>query len=475
MPSPIEPSWSFLERFGQLSPDLCCLRNRDGYFAWVSDRWSQVLGWSPAELTACPWIEFIHPDDVVDTDAYEQETQDPAQQTPITYKNRFRHQDGNYRWLTWRVEPYHEGMSVAIAQDATESQWRGSPQYRSGLQTSLQLRDQALAASSMGIVMADARRPDMPLIYVNPAFEKMTGYSASEVLGTNCRFLQGKAKQQPALDVLRQAIQGQRSCTVILKNFRKDGSQFWNELTTSPIFAEDGQLTHFVGIQVDVSQRVQAEQSLRLEKNKSERLLLNVLPKPVVAQLKKFQGTLAQQFPAASILFADLVGFSPQASRMQPLALVEQLNQIFSRFDRLADQYGVEKIKTIGDAYMAAAGLPLPQENHLEAIAALALEMQAALQGLTWPDGEPIALRIGIHTGAVVAGVIGINKFIYDLWGDTVNIAARMEQSGEAGQIQVTEAVYEQLKDSYCFTARGPVEIKGKGTMMTYWLQADGV
>ncbi|MEM8637685.1 MAG: adenylate/guanylate cyclase domain-containing protein [Cyanobacteria bacterium P01_G01_bin.54] len=471
IPSPAEPSWSFLERFGQLSADLCCVRNGSGYFEWVSDRWSQVLGWSSAELIARPWSDFIHPDDLVDTDAYEQDAKAPKQQTPLTYKNRFRHQEGGYRWLTWRVEPYHSGLSLAIAQDATESQWRGSPQYRKGLQTSLKLRDQALAASSMGIVMADAQRPDMPLIYVNPAFEKMTGYSASEVLGTNCRFLQGQCKQQPALDVLRQAIQDQCSCTIILKNFRKNGSPFWNELTISPIFAETGQLTHFVGIQVDVSQRVQAEQSLRLEKNKSERLLLNVLPQPVVAQLKQFQGTLAQQFSAASILFADLVGFSSQASQMQPLALVEQLNQIFSRFDRLAARYNVEKIKTIGDAYMAAAGLPLPQENHLRAIADLALEMQTALQDLRWPSGDPIALRIGIHTGVVVAGVIGINKFIYDLWGDTVNIAARMEQSGEPGQIQVTKAVYEQLRDRYHFARRGPVEIKGKGTMMTYWLQ----
>ncbi|NEO82804.1 MAG: PAS domain S-box protein [Spirulina sp. SIO3F2] len=470
MPHPpfILPS---LDRFFHLSPDLCCVRDTAGYFQQVSDRWTATLGWSIAELTERPWIEFIHPDDVADTDVHEQDAQQPDRQTPVTYKNRFRHRDGSYRWLAWRVDSYQEGLSAAIAQDATESQWRGSQQYRRGLSATLKLRDQALAASSVGIVMADARLPDMPLIYVNPAFETMTGYSASDVLGTNCRFLQGDKKQQPGLEVLRQAIQRQRNCTAILLNFRKDGTPFWNELTISPIFDEAGRLTHFVGIQVDVTLRVQAEQSLRQEQQKSEQLLLNVLPKPIVTQLKERQGTLAQQFPAATILFVDLVDFTTQASQLSALVLVETLNQIFSAFDRLAAEHGVEKIKTIGDAYMVVAGLPLPQSSHVSAIADLALAMRKVIQDFTWPGGEAIQLRMGIHTGAVVAGVIGINKFSYDLWGDTVNIAARMEQSGEPGQIQVTPAVYQQLRDNYHFEMRGQINIKGKGEMMTYWLQ----
>lgn len=437
----------------------------------MSDRWTGILGWSHAELTERPWIEFIHPDDVADTDAHEQDAQHPERQTPVTYKNRFRHQNGAYRWLTWRVEPYQTGLSMAIAQDSTESQWRGSQQYRRGLSASLKLRDQALAASSAGIVMADAQRPDMPLIYVNPAFERMTGYDASEVLGTNCRFLQGDKTQQPALDVLRYAIRRQRNCTVKLLNFRKDGSLFWNELTISPIFDEAGQLTHFVGIQVDVTLRVEAEQALRQEQQKSERLLLNVLPQPIMKQLKERPGTLARQLPAATILFVDLVGFTAQASQLNPLLMVETLNQIFSAFDRLVAQQGVEKIKTIGDAYMVVAGVPLPQNNHDSAIAELALAMREAIQDFTWPDGTALQLRMGIHTGAVVAGVIGIQKFSYDLWGDTVNIAARMEQSGEAGKIQVTQAVYDLLRDRYTFEQRGKIAIKGKGEMTTYWLQ----
>lgn len=464
---------SALDRFWQLTPDLCCIRDQTGYFAKVSDRWAVVLGWSQAELCGRPWIEFIHPDDVADTDAHERDAQAPGRTTPVTYKNRFRHAEGHYRWLAWRVEAHHDGRSMAIAQDVTENQWRGSREYRTGLTSTLKLRDQAIAASSVGIVMADARRPDMPLIYVNPAFERMTGYSASEVLGTNCRFLQGQYKQQQGLNVLRHAIKAQRNCTVTLKNFRKDGTQFWNELTISPVFDDGGKLSHFVGIQVDVSLRVQAERSLRLEKNKTERLLLNVLPKPIVEQLKEVQGTLAEQFPSATILFADLVGFTSHANELKPLVLVDKLNQIFSAFDRLAAKHGVEKIKTVGDAYMAAAGLPLPHADHLGAIASLALAMQQEIQSFTWTSGDPIKLRIGIHTGPVVAGVIGIQKFIYDLWGDTVNIAARMEQSGEPQQIQVTQAVYDQLRDRYQFTPRGPVEIKGKGLMPTYWLVPD--
>ncbi|NEO28091.1 MAG: adenylate/guanylate cyclase domain-containing protein, partial [Kamptonema sp. SIO4C4] len=230
-------------------------------------------------------------------------------------------------------------------------------------------------------------------------------------------------------------------------------------------------LTHFVGIQADVSDRIIAEKALRLEKNRSEQLLLNILPKPIAEQLKKFQGTLAQQFDEVTILFADIVNFTPISSQMQPLELVSTLNQIFSTFDRLVDQYQLEKIKTIGDAYMVVGGLPLPKADHASAIAAMALEMQQQIKQFLTPQGHPFQMRIGIHSGSVVAGVIGIKKFIYDLWGDTVNVASRMESQGEVGQIQVSEITYELLKEQYDLEKRGAVAIKGKGEMTTYWLR----
>ncbi|HEY9651452.1 MAG TPA: adenylate/guanylate cyclase domain-containing protein, partial [Coleofasciculaceae cyanobacterium] len=395
---------------------------------------------------------------------------DRVSSTPIWLKNRYRCRDGSYRWLSWRLSAYENGFSYGIAQDITESNWRGSGAYRTGVQETVKLRDQAIAASSVGIVLADARLPGMPLIYVNPAFEKITGYSAAEVLGYNCRFLQGKKTSQEAIEQLRAAIKAGEHCTVILLNYRKDGTPFWNELTISPIYDDDKTLTHFVGIQSDISDRIRAEQALRLEQHKSERLLLNILPKPIVEQLKQFQSSLAQQFPEATILFADIVGFTPLSAQMPPLELLNLLNQIFSVFDQLAEKHGVEKIKTIGDAYMVAGGLPVPTDNHAEAIAQMALDMQDAIQQFQAQQGQSFQMRIGINTGPVVAGVIGIKKFSYDLWGDAVNVASRMESSGLPGKIQVTAATKERLQDKFLFEERGAILVKGKGRMMSYWL-----
>ena len=223
-------------------------------------------------------------------------------------------------------------------------------------------------------------------------------------------------------------------------------------------------------LQKEIQERKHVENALRVEQQKSEQLLLNILPKAVVEQLKQFQGSLAERFDDATILFADIVNFTPLAAQVMPLELVHLLNQIFSTFDRLAEQYGLEKIKTIGDAYMIVGGLPLPNENHAEAVMEMAIAMQAAIQRFARIDGQPLQLRIGINTGAVVAGVIGIKKFSYDLWGDAVNIASRMEAQGVPGKIQVTEATYQRLKHKYHFTPAGELMIKGKGLMNIYHL-----
>ncbi|HAA29261.1 MAG TPA: hypothetical protein DCE56_18110 [Cyanobacteria bacterium UBA8553] len=229
----------------------------------------------------------------------------------------------------------------------------------------------------------------------------------------------------------------------------------------------------------DITERKQAEEALRIEQEKSERLLLNILPKLIANRLKQDQrligewggeAPIAEHFDDVTILFSDLVGFTPLSARLEPIALVNLLNQIFSDFDQLAQQHGVEKIKTIGDAYMVVGGLPTPMSNHAEAIAQMALDMQQSINRFQTDIGEPFKIRIGINTGPVIAGVIGRHKFIYDLWGDAVNVASRMESSGVPGRIQVTAATYERLKDQYLFEARGATFVKGKGEMMTYWL-----
>jgi guanylate cyclase len=230
-------------------------------------------------------------------------------------------------------------------------------------------------------------------------------------------------------------------------------------------------LSAYVMLGYFVEQRERAHRALEAERERSERLLLNVLPGPIAERLKFGTGVIADQYDTVSVLFADLVGFTERSLGMAAEELVDLLDQIFSAFDRLADAERVEKIKTIGDAYMVAGGLPEPRPDHLDAVARMALAMRdevaaiAERTGLGW-----LAVRIGIDTGPVVAGVIGRRKFIYDLWGDTVNTASRMESHGLPGEIQVTDRVAAALGDGFALRPRGPSDVKGKGTMTTFLL-----
>ncbi|HEY9669064.1 MAG TPA: adenylate/guanylate cyclase domain-containing protein [Coleofasciculaceae cyanobacterium] len=213
-----------------------------------------------------------------------------------------------------------------------------------------------------------------------------------------------------------------------------------------------------------------AYQNLEAERKRTEQLLLNILPQPIAERLKYEQNTIADQFAEATVLFADVVGFTQLSSRISAAELVVLLNKLFSMFDQLAEKHGVEKIKTIGDAYMVVAGLPTPRSDHASAIANLAIDMQQAVAHFNVEQNQSFSIRIGINTGPVVAGVIGLKRFIYDLWGDTVNIASRMESQGLAGLIQVSEVTYECLKEQYLFEKRGIIQVKGKGEMTTYLL-----
>ncbi len=201
----------------------------------------------------------------------------------------------------------------------------------------------------------------------------------------------------------------------------------------------------------------------------NQRLLLNVLPPRIAECLKLQTGIIAERFEDASVLFADIVGFTPIAGRLSPVELVELLNGIFSSFDELAKKHSLEKIKTIGDSYMIAGGLPEAHPDHLPAMGHMALEMLEAARKVKHSSGE-IKLRIGMHVGAVVAGVIGKHKFIYDIWGSTVNIASRLESHGTPGRIHVSQEVCLRLSKEFAFEARGSVELKGHGMMNTFFL-----
>jgi class 3 adenylate cyclase len=214
----------------------------------------------------------------------------------------------------------------------------------------------------------------------------------------------------------------------------------------------------------------QRTSELEQEKAESERLLLNVLPAPVAERLKQGEGIIVDRFDNVSVLFADIVGFTAMSAQRSPEAMVTMLNELFSQFDRLADIHLLEKIKTIGDAYMVVAGVPEPSAGHARDISRMALDMIRVLEDYAAKAGFPLNIRVGIHTGQVVAGVIGKKKFIYDLWGDTVNTASRMESHGAPGKVHVTQTVRDLLKDQFEFEDRGEMEIKGKGSMKTYFL-----
>jgi class 3 adenylate cyclase len=225
-----------------------------------------------------------------------------------------------------------------------------------------------------------------------------------------------------------------------------------------------------LGAVLVLGEAIRNRRELDLERDKSERLLLNVLPAPIAARLKQTEGAIADGFPEVTVLFADIVDFTSRSERIAPEQVVEVLNDLFSAFDRLARQRGLEKIKTIGDAYMVVGGLPEPRPDHAEAVAEMALTMLEEVAGRSDPSGRPLAVRIGIDTGPAVAGVIGTSRFSYDLWGDTVNTASRMESHGVPGCIQVTGRTYRRLRDRYQFQRRGPIPVKGKGDVVTYFL-----
>ena len=213
------------------------------------------------------------------------------------------------------------------------------------------------------------------------------------------------------------------------------------------------------------------QQHLEEKEKETERLLLNVLPRSIVDQLKRGGTTVAESFPAVSVLFADIVGFTELCTRQDPKMLIQVLNELFSTFDGLVEAQELEKIKTIGDCYMVVGGAPTFRPDHAHAIAELALGIKAAVFEYNEKNQSNYAVRIGINSGPVIAGVIGTKKFSYDLWGDTVNVASRMESHSLPNEIQVSESTYYELQDKYSFEDRGEIDVKGKGNVKAFLLK----
>jgi len=219
------------------------------------------------------------------------------------------------------------------------------------------------------------------------------------------------------------------------------------------------------------SQKERTLQELAIEQARSEKLLLNVLPQSIANRLKDNDMRIADSHESVTVLFADIVGFTQLTASTSPTELVDLLSQLFSRFDQLAAKHGIEKIKTIGDGYMVVGGAPIHLENHAALVTALALEMFNALSAFNQETGNNLQMRIGISSGPVVAGVIGTSKFAYDLWGDPVNMASRMEQTALTNSIQLSEATHALIKTGFDFEMRKQVQVKGKGKVNTYMLK----
>jgi adenylate cyclase len=356
-----------------------------------------------------------------------------------------------------RLQQQQQQQNLQLQQEIYERK-QAEEKYRSVLENAIE-----------GFFQTSA---DGRYLAANPALAKMYGYdSVAEFLEHvhNVNQIYSRPKRREELNVYLnqhgQAIDFESQVN------RKDGQKIWISENIRVVKDPDGQLLYYEGMVQDITERRHAEAELYRQRQETERLLLSILPQSIAERLKRKQATIADSFESVTVLFADIVDFTRLSTRIAPSSLVDLLNRIFSEFDRLAEFYGLEKIKTMGDEYMLAGGLPMPCTNHAELVADMALAMQHSITEFYSDLGSSFQLRIGINTGPVVAGVIGTKKFTYDLWGETVNLASRMQTQGVPGSIQVAAATYQQLKHLYLFEERGVLDVKGFGEMSTYWLK----
>ncbi|MDE5078656.1 MAG: PAS domain S-box protein [Trichodesmium sp. St2_bin6] len=370
----------------------------------------------------------------------------------------------NKAWFTANISPLPDNCVIWVAHNITERKQvldalrKAEEKYRTIFEN---------AAEGIFQTTVDGR-----FISANPALVKMCGFSSETELKERVTDI---AKQLYVNLKRRSEFVAQLEKYGSISNFeskiyRCDHSVMWISENVRVVCNSKGKVLYYEGTVQDITKRKHIENELRLEQQKSDNLLLNILPAQIAGKLKQNQRAIAKRFQNVTILFADIVDFTSFSARISPSELVQMLNQVFSEFDKLTEQHNLEKIKTIGDSYMVVGGLPKAREDNAEAIATMAIDMQKVIKKFLNDRGEPFQIRIGINTGPVVAGVIGIKKFVYDLWGDTVNIASRMESSGTPGKIQVTEATYQLLQDKFLLESRGYIPVKGRGEMMTYWL-----
>jgi adenylate cyclase len=312
--------------------------------------------------------------------------------------------------------------------------------------------------------------PEGQYMDVNPALARMYGFKDAEDLKTHMTDIADQLYVQPGRrNSINTYLQQHGEVLGAESEVRtKAGTTIWISEDIRAIKDKKGNVLSYEGTVRDITKRRKTEQELRFQRQESERLLLNILPKAIATRLKTSTGLIADVIENVTVLYADIANFTAFSRQISPIEQVQLLNEIFSTFDQLAEHYKLEKIKTVRDTYIVAGGVPTANPDHAVAIAEMAIAMQSYMQQ-SYAE-QSLQLRIGISTGTVTAGVVGTQKITYDLWGDTVNLANRMQAQGLAGKSQMTEATYELLKEHYEVEERGAIAVQGVGELKTYWL-----
>ena len=437
---------------------------------FISKAYERIWGRSCESLIERPmsFIESIHP---LDRDAVIAAF---PRQMQGTYDIQYRivTSSGEIRWIRDRAFPIRDGAGeiyrvVGVAQDITAEK-DGEERFRQVTDTIDEV-----------FWMTDPRKDSM--LFISPAYERIWGRSCASLIERPMSFIDSIHPLDRDAVIAAFPRQTQGTYDIEYRIIRSDGDIRWIRDKAFALRDASDEIYRVVGVAQDITENKNLIRELNTEKERTEHLLENILPKSIIGALKGQEReplqtlespVIAQRIDHATVLFADLVGFTAFSGAQQAEYVVEQLNHIVHVFDGLAEKHGVEKIKTIGDCYMLAGGVPDRQDDHALRVANAALEMRLELARLNRAQGQTFQIRIGIHSGPLVAGVIGTKKYVYDLWGDTVNIASRMESTGLAGEIQTSESTYRLLRGRFRFEDRGLIAVKGKGEVRAYLLKA---
>ncbi|RLD03879.1 MAG: hypothetical protein DRI56_11895 [Chloroflexota bacterium] len=448
-------------------PDFILAKDRQGRFTLANKALAELDGLSnPSELIGKTEFDTKPPEIAARFQSVEQEIFRTGESV-INHPEQTLDSLGNPRWMLTTKIPLKNkdgkitGL-VGIGRDITE---------RKKMEDELRKLSRAVEQSDSTIVITNLNGD---VEFANPAFTRITGYSLEEAIGQNTRLLSSGKHPASFYQELWETITKGETWQGEMINRKKDGSLYWEAATISPVYNEDGEITHYLAVKEDISKRKAIQKALTEEQQKSDALLKNMLPEKIANEIKETGSVNPVLFKNASILFTDFKNFTSTAEQLAPQELVDMINIYFTAFDDIIDKYNLEKLKTIGDSYMCAGGLPTPCDTHANDITQAAFDILAFVQsekekrqsqGLRSWD-----IRIGISSGPVIAGVVGQKKYTYDVWGDTVVMASRMEASGKIDKINISQSTYELIKEDFDCQYRGKVAAKHKGEVKMYFV-----